>query len=83
MLSLDDVQPPMAPPADAPIGHNQMEDHSEAIMAELNAKSDEVAVLSAQRSFQDRTIQLAEANLRITESRLHVDDGQRGWRWAG
>ena len=55
-----------------------MEDHCEAIMQELTAKNHDVVVLSAQRSDQGRTIQLAEAHLRTIESRLHVESQQRG-----
>ena len=77
IFPLDDVQLFLAPPLEAPVGQSKMEDHYEAIMRELNAKNDEVAVLSAQRSDQDRTIQLAEAHLRTTESQVHVESQQR------
>ena len=53
MLLLDDVQPPLAPPVEAPVGLSKMEDHYEAIMRDLNAMSDAVVALSDQRSDQD------------------------------
>ena len=46
-------------------------------MRELNVKNDEVAEVSTQRSNQSRTLQLAEAHIRTTESRLRVEAQQR------
>ena len=54
-----------------------MRDHYDAIMRELNAKSGEVAELSAQKSSQDSIFQFAEAHIRTTESQLHVEAQQR------
>ena len=54
-----------------------MADHYAEIMKELNAKNDEVAFLSAQRSDRDAVIQNAEAHIRSAEAALHLESQQR------
>ena len=75
-MMLYGFRPPLAPPSEAR-GQSRMEYHYEAVMRELHAKHDEVAALSAQRSDQERAIQLAEAHLRTTESQWRVESRQR------
>ena len=80
VLTLDDVEAPLPPPASLPPtrgSSSRMEDHYQAILRELNAKSDEVAALFAQRSDQDKTIQMAEAHLRDKETELRSESQQR------
>ena len=54
-----------------------MRDRYDVTVRELNAKDDEVAELSAQKSKRDRTLQLAEAHIRTTESQVHDEAKQR------
>ena len=54
-----------------------MGDHCAEIMKELNAKNDEVAFLSAQRSDRDADIQHAEVHISSAEAALHLESQQR------
>ena len=54
-----------------------MEDHYQGVMRELNAKSDAIAALVAQRSDQAMTIQMAEAHLHDKETELIAESQQR------
>ena len=74
LLQWDDINPPLAPLL-APPQQEQtsMGSHYEETLKELNAKSDEVAFLNAQRNDRDAAIQCAEAHIRNTEAALYLE----------
>ena len=76
VLPLADIQPPLPPPLAEP-SSARVEDYYESIMRELCVKNDEVAALSALRSDQDKTFQIAEAQIRNTETQLPSESQQR------
>ena len=55
-----------APSALPPQGHTVMGSHYEEIMKELNARSDEVAYLNAQKNDRDAVVQNAETHFRTS-----------------
>ena len=78
LLQLDDDNPPLAPSSVPPLGERTfMGNHYDEIMKELNARNDEVAFLSAQKSDRDVVIQNAECHIRSAEAALHHESQQR------
>jgi cellobiose phosphorylase len=78
LLKLEDDNPPLAAPVGPPErGRAIMGEHFADIMQELNANSDEVASLHAQRSDRDAVIRNAEAHARSAEEALRFKSQQR------
>ena len=86
VLPLVDVQPSLPPPAVVPAPQGSlsiMEDHYEAIAGELHAKNNDIVAVCARRRGQGKTIQMAEAHLRNTETQLVSEPQQRDLAMSG